>query len=164
MFDLGDDSLIEQLIESGESMQSIADKWEVTTDKLKTYCKRKGITIPNVWRYSAEQARRKRVMVEAGLHQSATVRKIMRMHSSYSVRDIAEKVGCSVEYVRRMLDVHVKGEINNRHSQTVSAVQQLANSKDIPLSEACESLGIKYNSYCYSARRIGLHGHKKAPE
>lgn len=161
-FDQGDEVLIQQLIADGVAMTEIASKWDVSYRSLLGYCCAKGIQVP---KRSPEKngCHSKRIAVEKGLAKSATVQKIIELQPTHSVRDIAEKVKRSVEFVSRMIDVHIKKEVNNRHAQRVNAVRQLANAKDIPIGAACIEVGVLYNQYCYSARRIGLHGNKKAP-
>lgn len=162
-FDKGDEVLIQHLIDDGMPMQEIAERWEVSYRSLLGYCCAKGVKVP---KRSPEKngCHAKRIAVEKGLAKSPTVNRIIELQPTHSVRDIAEKVKRSVEFVRRMIDVHIQKEVNNRHAQRVNAVQQLSNSQDIPASVACARLGLSYNAYCYSARRIGLHGHKKAPQ
>jgi D-serine dehydratase len=160
-FEFGDDALIEQLLHSGEPVESIADKWDVTPAKIRAFCKRKGISIINK---SPEKngCHRMRLATERGEHKSETVQTIIRMQSSHSVDAIAAAVKRSSDFVRRMIDVHISKDKTARHKLRYNIVTTCAERNDISLSQACIMTGITHNQFCYSARAIGVQGPKKS--
>jgi hypothetical protein len=161
LFDVGDDLLIEQLLQSGEKMKSIANKWDVTVAQLEGFCKRNAIEYPKKPKnHKLAQAMRRKS--EAGEHKSPTILKILAMRADHEPEQIAVAVRRSVAFVLRMIDVHTQEDKQARHRATVSNITDMSKRHGVPLLAACEMLGLKYSAYCYAARKIGLHGHKKA--
>lgn len=172
MFDHGDDTLIEELIKSGESLESIADKWDLrdeetgnlNVDILRTYCKRKGITIPKK-KPAKPRGNDMRQAVERGEHKSPTVNEIVRLtKAKVKPEKIAASLGKTQRYVERIIDVFCKGDNKARHRNRYYAVNQFSKEFRVPLKDAARMLGTNYSAYQYSARALGLQkDNKKAP-
>jgi len=160
IFEMGDDTLIEQLIKDGLTCEQIAKKWEVTTDRLKTYCKRKGVNLPVS---PKSRAKRKlpgntaRQAVERGERKSPTVNVIIKLHKAKcTVDQIAAKTGKTKEYVQRMIDVFCNGDRMARHRSRYNAVSGFAKEFRVTLKDAARMLGTSYTAYQYSGKVLGL--------
>lgn len=162
-FEHGDDTLIEELIKSGESLESIADKWDVAVSKLCTYCKRKGISIPNRKAESAKRAQAVRQAAERGEHISPVVAEILRLSKGCSIDEISALVKKNKHYVARIISVHKTKQAASHHTDRVNMVNQLCAKHDINRTAACQMMGISYGAYKFSKRQVDKYCNKKAP-
>lgn len=157
-FEHGDDDLIEALIKEKVPMADIADKFDVHVDVLRTFCKRKGISIPRkLDSPDANGCRDYRQLTEQGKHISPTVKRIIELSKRMSAAAIAVEVKRSKDYVVRMLELHVKKDSQARHKARVNEVKSLVDSLGIGAEEACAMIGITKGKYQYSCRQLGLH-------
>lgn len=163
MFDHGDDTLIEELFRSGESLASVAEKWEVTQQKMRTYCKRMDITIPNRAAESGRRAAEVRQATERGEHVSPVVAEILRLSKGCSVRQIAEMVKRNDKYVARIIAVHKKDQASEHHTKRVKQINELCSKHDISKPAACQMIGISYGAYRFSKSQVDKFCNKKAP-
>lgn len=160
MLEDSDAKIIEQLIIDKMPMAEIAEKYECTRMLLKEFCLHHGIKMPK----NTEPARLARSAVERGKVKSETVQKIIKMHKHKPIDFIAKELNRSKDFVIRMIDIHVAKDHKARHERRHKEIISCAKRNGISIEAACAMLDIRYGQYCYSARVLGLHGHKKAPQ
>lgn len=152
-FDDEDCELIEQLFQSGESLKSVADKWDVTVETLRKYCRYKRISIPRAPHHI--EAARVRRLVESGAKPSAVVMQIIQLHKSgLSIDEIHKDVKRSKAYVTRMIDVYFHKDYSVRHQKRIDEVARLSAKHDITLTAALAMIGIGYGAYAYSCKVV----------
>lgn len=132
-FDSGDSALIKALLDSGESMQSIADKWGVTLLQLILHCEQQGINIPGQT-FNNELAQKVLQLRATGL---AKVR-------------IAKGLSVCIDYVRKIIDTNIKDDHLSRHIARIERVTNCAKQRNMTAKAACQFLGIELSNYGYS--------------
>ena len=157
VFEESDRAIIQELMRSGVKPYEIAQKWDVTESKLKTFCIRKGISIPR--NYVGNKFRQG---VESGDHISPTVEKIIEMHGSKPVRQIAIELKRTENFVTRMIELHCKDGLISSYRKKYNLITSTADKLGISIGKACQNLKISYGAYCYVCRKLGYHN-KKAP-
>jgi len=155
IFDKGDDSLIEALLTDGLTPAAIAKKWDVTLSQLNSFCRRNAITLPAKQRLEAvRKSRISRQLAEDGKRPSPVVLQIIKMQPTVAPVDIAHRLGKTLNYVNRMIDVFVKGDKIQRHRERVDKIESVAKEFGVSTDKACGMAGYRRAAYQYSQRAI----------
>lgn len=159
MFDTGDDTLVEALFQSGLQMHEVANKWGITASQMRSYCYRVGIKPPPSDKQKAiAKSQKARRLVESGQRPSPAVMRIIELEPTLSPAEIAQQVGKTLSYVKRMIDVFVYKDKMKRHRDNVRIVRTISANEGISESKACKLSGIEKNKFQHSVKAL-----KKAP-